>query len=58
MLLALSSPPHLPLPLGLLLFIVLPRLEQEEGRGKRKKIYIEIYKLGREQGPLGSLRYS
>jgi hypothetical protein len=56
--LALSSPPHSPLSLGLLPFIAPPRLEQEKGRGKRKKVYTKTYKLGQEQGPLGSLRHS
>jgi hypothetical protein len=53
-----SSPPHSPSPLGLPPSITPPRLEQEEDRGKRKKVYTETYKLGREQGPLGSLRHS
>jgi hypothetical protein len=55
---ALYSPPRSPLPLGLPPSTAPPRLEQEEGRGKRKRVYTETYKLGREQGPLGSLGHS
>jgi hypothetical protein len=45
----LPSPPDLPPSTAP------PRLEQEqeEGRGKRKRVYTETYKLGQEQG----LRY-
>ena len=53
-----SSPPPRspsPSPPGLPPSTAPPRLEQEqeEGRGKRKRVYIETYKLGQEQG----LRY-
>jgi hypothetical protein len=55
-----SPPPRSPSPPGLPPSTAPPRLEQEqeEGRGKRKRVYTETYKLGREQGPLGSLGHS
>ena len=55
-----SPPPRSSSPPGLPPSTAPPRLEQEqqEGRGKRKRVYTETYKLGREQGPLGSLRHS
>jgi hypothetical protein len=56
--LAPSSPPRSPSPFNLPPSTAPPRLEQEEGRGKRKRVYTETYKLGREQGPLGSLGHS
>jgi hypothetical protein len=47
-----SPPPRSPSPPGLPPSTAPPRLEQEqeEGRGKRKRVYTETYKLGREQG--------
>ena len=55
-----SPPPRSPSPPGLPPSTAPPRLEQEqeEGRRKRKRVYTETYKLGREQGPLGSLGHS
>jgi hypothetical protein len=55
-----SPPPRSPSPPGLPPSTAPPRLEQEQekGRGKRKRVYTETYKLGREQGPLGSLGHS
>ena len=50
-----SPPPRSPSPPGLPPSTAPPRLEQEqeEGRGKRKRVYTETYKLEQEQG----LRY-
>jgi hypothetical protein len=55
-----SPPLHSPSPPGLPPSTAPPRLEQEqeEGRGKRKRVYTETYKLGREQGLLRSLGHS
>ena len=56
----LIPPPRSPSPPGLPPSTAPPRLEQEQegGREKRKGVYIETYKLGREQGPLESLGHS
>jgi hypothetical protein len=55
-----GPPPRSPSPPGLPPSTAPPRLEQEQagGREKRKRVYTETYKLGREQGPLESLGHS
>jgi hypothetical protein len=55
----LSPPPHSPSPPGLPPSTAPPRLEQErvqeqeQGRGKRERVYTKTYEAGREQGAIG-----